>query len=69
LSHQWSFATQAGESPVFSGYSALACRQDLWAVAILFNLQTLVITAAEPELTKRCSKKKNPFPDQPQREP
>jgi hypothetical protein len=49
------------KAPVFSGYSALACKQDLWAVAIMFNLQTLVITAAEPELKKRCSKRATPY--------
>jgi hypothetical protein len=27
----------------------------------MFNLQTVVITAAEPELKKRCSKKKTPY--------
>jgi hypothetical protein len=49
------------KAPVFSGYSALACKQDLWSVAILFNLQTVVITAAEPQLKKRCSDRKNPY--------
>ena len=49
------------KAPVFSGYSALACKQDLWAVAILFNLQSLVISAAEPELKKRCAKRKTPY--------
>jgi hypothetical protein len=49
------------KAPVFSGYSALACRQDLWAVAILFNLQTIVMLAAEPELKKRCAKRKTPY--------
>jgi hypothetical protein len=49
------------KAPVFSGYSALVCRQDLYSVAILFNLQTLVITAAEPELEKRCKKRKTPY--------
>jgi hypothetical protein len=49
------------KAPVFSGYSPLACQQDLWAEAIMFNLQTLVITAAEPELKKRCSKKKRDY--------
>jgi hypothetical protein len=49
------------KAPVFSGYSALACKQDLWAVAILFNLQSLVISAAEPELKKRCFKRKTPY--------
>jgi hypothetical protein len=49
------------KAPVFSGYSALVCKQDLWAVAILFNLQTVVITAAEPELKKRCAKRKTPY--------
>jgi hypothetical protein len=49
------------KAPVFSGYSALVCKQDLWAVAILFNLQTLVMLAAEPQLKKRCSKRKTPY--------
>jgi hypothetical protein len=49
------------KAPVFSGYSALACKQDLWAIAILFNLQSLVIIAAEPELKRRCSKRKTPY--------
>jgi hypothetical protein len=49
------------KAPVFSGYSALACKQDLWSVAILFNLQTVVITAAEPELKKRSANRKTPY--------
>ncbi len=49
------------KAPVFSGYSALACKQDLWSVAILFNLQTVVITAAEPELKKRTAKRQTPY--------
>jgi hypothetical protein len=49
------------KAPVFSGYSALVCKQDLWSVAILFNLQTVVITAAEPELKKRSAKRKIPY--------
>ncbi len=49
------------KAPVFSGYSALACKQDLWSVAILFNLQSVVITAAEPQLKKRCSERKTPY--------
>ncbi len=32
-----------------------------WAVAILFNLQSILILAAEPELKKRCSKRKTPY--------
>jgi hypothetical protein len=49
------------KAPVFSGYSALACKQDLWSVAIMFNLQSVLITAAEPELKKRCSKRTAPY--------
>ncbi len=49
------------KAPVFSGYSALACQQDLWAVALLFNLQSLVILAAEPELKKRCVGRKTSY--------
>ena len=49
------------KAPVFSGYSALVCKQDLWAVAILFNLQSLVILAAEPELKKRSAKRETPY--------
>jgi hypothetical protein len=49
------------KAPVFSGYSALACKQDLWAVAIMFNLQTILILAAEPLLKARCKHRKRAY--------
>jgi hypothetical protein len=49
------------KAPVFSGYSALACKQDLWAVAIMFNLQTVLILAAEPLLKARCKHRKRAY--------
>lgn len=49
------------KAPIFSGYSALACRQDLWSVAIMFNLQTILILAAEPLLKERCKHRKRAY--------
>ncbi len=45
------------KAPIFSGYSALICRQDLWSVAIMFNLQTILMLAAEPLLKERCKQR------------
>jgi hypothetical protein len=42
---------------VFSGYSAHSCQQDLWALPIVFNLQTVLMLAGEPALKKRCRKR------------
>jgi hypothetical protein len=47
------------KAPIFSGYSALVCRQDLWSVAIMFNLQTILMLAAEPLLKERCKHRKH----------
>ncbi len=49
------------KAPLFSGYSALACKQDLWSVAIMFNLQTILILAAEPLLKEKCKKRKRAY--------
>jgi hypothetical protein len=49
------------KAPIFSGYSALACKQDLWAVAIMFNLQTILMLAAQPLLQERCKKRKRTY--------
>lgn len=49
------------KAPVFSGYSALACKQDLWSVAIMFNLQTILMLAAEPLLKEKCKPRKRPY--------
>jgi hypothetical protein len=49
------------KAPVFSGYSALACKQDLWSVAIMFNLQTTLMLAAEPLLKERCKQRKRDY--------
>jgi hypothetical protein len=46
------------KAPIFSGYSSLVCRQDLWSVAIMFNLQTILIEAAQPLLKRRCLHRK-----------
>jgi hypothetical protein len=47
------------KAPIFSGYSALTCRQDLWSVAIMFNLQTILMLAAAPLLKERCKHRKH----------
>jgi hypothetical protein len=49
------------KAPIFSGYSALACKQDLWSVAIMFNLQTILMLAAEPLLKERCKYRKRAY--------
>jgi hypothetical protein len=49
------------KAPVFSGYSAQACRQDLWSVAIMFNLQTILMLAAEPLLKERCKQRRRVY--------
>jgi hypothetical protein len=49
------------KAPVFSGYSAHTCKQDLWSVAIMFNLQTLLIEAAQPLLKTRCQHRKRVY--------
>jgi hypothetical protein len=49
------------KAPIFSGYSALACKQDLLAVAIMFNLQTILMLAAEPLLKERCKQRKRVY--------
>jgi hypothetical protein len=46
------------KAPVFSGYSAQSCRQDLFSVAIMFNLQSLLLPAGAAALTHKCSKRK-----------
>jgi hypothetical protein len=49
------------KAPIFSGYSALACKQDLWSVAIMFNLQTILILAAQPLLNEGCKQRKREY--------
>jgi hypothetical protein len=49
------------KAPIFSGYSALSCRQDLWSVAIMFNLQTILMLAAEPLLKERCKQRRRAY--------
>jgi hypothetical protein len=49
------------KAPVFSGYSALACKQDLWCVAIMFNLQTVLMLPADPLLKERCKQRKRAY--------
>jgi hypothetical protein len=49
------------KAPIFSGYSALACKQDLWSVAIMFNLQTILILAAQPLLAAQCKHRKRTY--------
>jgi hypothetical protein len=49
------------KAPIFSGYSALACKQDLWSVAIMFNLQTILMLAAEPLLKERCKQRRRAY--------
>ena len=46
------------KAPVFSGYSTQACSQDLFSVAIMFNMQTLLIASAAPAMTSKCDKRK-----------
>ncbi len=49
------------KAPIFSGYSALACKQDLWSVAIMFNLQTILMLAAEPLLKEQCKQRRKNY--------
>ncbi len=49
------------KAPIFSGYSALACKQDLWSVAIMFNLQTILMLAAQPLLKERCKLRRRAY--------
>jgi hypothetical protein len=49
------------KAPIFSGYSALVCKQDLWSVAIMFNLQTILMLAAQPLLKERCKHRKRVY--------
>jgi hypothetical protein len=49
------------KAPIFSGYSSMACRQDLWSVAIMYNLQTILMQAAEPLLKERCKHRKRDY--------